>query len=139
LRQLRHLASALRITTSDRIYSWLPLYHDMGLIACFMLPMACHLSIVMQDPTDWVMQPATMLKIVSDHRCTLAWLPNFAFQFLARRVPLSQRHTYDLSTMRMFINCSEPVRASSIDEFLSAFAACDVRPDALQTCYAMAE
>jgi fatty-acyl-CoA synthase len=139
LRQLNHLVDALRITRDDRIYSWLPLYHDMGLIACFMLPMVCGLSITMQSPTDWVMQPATMLKIISDNRCTLAWLPNFAFQFTARRVPCELRKRFDLSSMRMFINCSEPVRASSMDEFFSAFASCGLQPSALQTSYAMAE
>lgn len=64
LRQLEHLALALEIDAeTDRIYSWLPLYHDMGLIACFMLPMVCHLPVVMQSPMDWVMQPETTLRL----------------------------------------------------------------------------
>ena len=61
------------------IYSWLPLYHDMGLIACFMLPLAYHVPIVMQSPIEWVMRPGVMLQLLSAFRCTLAWLPNFAF------------------------------------------------------------
>lgn len=114
LRQLEHLAQALTINeASDRIYSWLPLYHDMGLMACFMLPMVCHLPVVMQSPLDWVMHPETMLQIIGEYRCTLAWMPNFAFQFVSRRASQDHRTPYDLSSVRALINCSEPVRASS--------------------------
>ena len=137
LRQIEHLRRALHINAaSDRIYSWLPLYHDMGLIACFMLPMACHLSIVMQPPMDWVMHPETMLQIISQHRCTLAWMPNFAFQFVPRRMCPQTPGRYDLSCLRALINCSEPVRSASMLEFQKAFA---MAPRVLQSSYAMAE
>ncbi len=139
LRQINHLASALQLTSEDRIYSWLPLYHDMGLIACFMLPLICHLPVVMQSPTDWVMQPGTMVKLISDYRCSLAWIPNFTLQFLARSTRPEERSQCDLSSLRMLINCSEPVRAASMDEFLAAFGSCHLRPHVLQSCYAMAE
>ena len=137
LRQIGHLAQALQIDSSrDRIYSWLPLYHDMGLIACFMLPMACHTPVMMQSPVDWVMQPESLLQVISESKCTLGWMPNFAFQFVPRRVPSSRWAQYDLSSLRLLINCSEPVRASSISEFQQAFG---TRPGVLQTSYAMAE
>jgi acyl-CoA synthetase (AMP-forming)/AMP-acid ligase II len=55
LRQLIHLSDSLKIQPTDGIYSWLPLYHDMGLIACFILPMVYHLHLVMQSPTEWVL------------------------------------------------------------------------------------
>jgi fatty-acyl-CoA synthase len=137
LRQLGHLQRALKIDgAADRIYSWLPLYHDMGLIACFMLPMVCHVPVVMQSPLDWVMHPETMLQIISEYKCTLAWLPNFAFQFMPRRTPQNRWAQYDLSSLRALINCSEPVRASSMVEFQKAFA---VESQVLQSSYAMAE
>ena len=139
LRQLEHLAGALQISSEDRIYSWLPLYHDMGLIACFMLPMVCHVPVVMQSPIEWVMQPETMLQVISEHKCTLAWMPNFAFQFVPRRTRPNRRIQYDLSSLRAVINCSEPVRASSMQEFRDAFAGCGLRSSALQSSYAMAE
>jgi fatty-acyl-CoA synthase len=140
LRQLDHLARALQIDeASDRVYSWLPLYHDMGLIACFMLPMVCHIPVVMQSPIDWVMHPETMLQVMGEYRCTLAWLPNFAFQFVPRRSPPSRRDQYDLSSVRALINCSEPVRAGSLDEFRKAFGTAGLRVQALQASYAMAE
>ncbi|MGP0019572.1 MAG: AMP-binding protein [Candidatus Sulfotelmatobacter sp.] len=140
LRQLGHLTRALKIdTATDHIYSWLPLYHDMGLIACFMLPMVLHIPVVMQSPLDWVMHPETMLQIIGEYKCTLAWLPNFAFQFVPRRTPENRRAQCDLSSMRALINCSEPVRASSMLEFQTAFAVAGFRAAALHSSYAMAE
>lgn len=139
LQHLARLAPALMLRPDDRIYSWLPLYHDMGLIACFILPMVCHLSVVMQSPTDWVLQPETMLQIISEYRCTLAWIPNFTFNFLARRTRPESRTAFDLSCVRALINCSEPVRASSLDEFLGVFSSCGLGADKLQSSYAMAE
>ena len=140
LRHLEQLSSVLQINGElDSLYSWLPLYHDMGLIACFMLPMVCHLPVVMQSPMDWVMHPETMLEIFTEHRCALAWLPNFAFQFVARRTPPERQARYDLSSARLLINCSEPVRMSSMNEFYDAFAACGLKTSALQASYAMAE
>jgi len=140
LRQVAHLSQALKIDSArDRIYSWLPLYHDMGLIGCFMLPMACHIPVVMQSPLDWVMHPETMLQVISEHKCTLAWLPNFAFQFVPRRTRPSRRAQYDLSSVRAIINSAEPVRTSSMQEFQNAFAASGLKAGALQTSYGTAE
>lgn len=139
LRQLNHLAKALQINDQDCIYSWLPLYHDMGLIACFMLPLTCHIPVVMQSPTDWVMQPGTMLELISKYKCTLAWVPNFTLQFLARRVQRGDRERVDLSSLRGLINCSEPVRARSMDEFAAAYASSGLLPTVLKSSYAMAE
>jgi fatty-acyl-CoA synthase len=140
LQHLDRLSAALNIDSSrDSVYSWLPLYHDMGLIACFMLPMVCHVPVVMQSPLDWVMHPGTMLQIFTEHKCTLAWLPNFAFQFVPRRTPRERWSRHDMSSARLLINCSEPVRASSMNEFYEAFAPIGLKRWALQSSYAMAE
>lgn len=139
LRQLDNLARAIKLEADDCIYSWLPLYHDMGLVACFMFPLVYHIHLVMQSPTDWVMQPRMMLEAIDRYRCTLCWTPNFSLQFLARRVSAEDRKKLDLSSMRAIINCSEPVRAESVDEFLSVFAERGIRRSALQSSYAMAE
>jgi PAS domain S-box-containing protein len=139
LTQLEHLASALEVNDQDRIYSWLPLYHDMGLISCFMLPLVYHLPVVMQSPMGWVVRPNTMLEVISDHRCTLAWVPNFALQFVARRVRAADVSHCDLSSLRGLINCSEPIRSHSMDEFQATYATLGLRADALKSSYAMAE
>lgn len=141
LRQLGHLTRALKIDgNTDHIYNWLPLYHDMGLIACFMLPMVCHTPVVMQSPLEWVMHPETMLQIITEYKCTLGWMPNFAFQFVPRRTPRSRWGQYDLASIRALINCSEPVRSSSMQEFESAFCSIGLKKhEALQSSYAIAE
>jgi acyl-CoA synthetase (AMP-forming)/AMP-acid ligase II len=139
LRQLSHLVEVLNVSAVDRLYSWLPLYHDMGLIACFMLPMVCHLSVIMQPPAEWVLRPETMLKLIHDHKCTLAWLPNFTFQFVPRRASAVSRSPYDMSSLRALINCSEPVKTESMSEFYEAFANQGLKREALQSSYAMAE
>ena len=140
LRQIEHLEHTLKIDgAADCIYSWLPLYHDMGLIACFVLPMVLHMPVVMQSPLDWVMQPETMLQVITESQCTLGWMPNFAFQFVPRRTPQKRWAQYDLSSLRALINCSEPVRSSSMHEFEQAFGAIGLKQGVLQSSYAMAE
>jgi len=139
LAQLRSLAPVLELCDTDRVVSWLPLYHDMGLIACFILPLAAHLPLVMVSPTDWVLWPGSLLRLASAHRCTLCWLPNFAFQFLARRVPERDRADLDLSSLRAVINCSEPVRTESLEEFARVYAPSGLARTALASSYAMAE
>jgi fatty-acyl-CoA synthase len=138
---LRHAASyskALGLTPDDVIASWLPLYHDMGLIACLVTPLVTGTHVVWMSPFEWVVNPALLLQAISKFRCTLAWLPNFAFSFLAQRAR-PEAGKYDLSSLRQIVNCSEPVRAESMDLFAERFRDCGFRRSALHTCYAMAE
>jgi len=139
LTQLVHLADAIKLQPSDRIASWLPLYHDMGLIACFILPLVAHLPVAMESPTDWVLWPVSFLKLITTHRSTICWWPNFTYQFMARRVREDDREGLDLSSLRAVINCSEPVRAQSMDEFHRAYQAYGFSRAALHSSYAMAE
>jgi acyl-CoA synthetase (AMP-forming)/AMP-acid ligase II len=111
----------------------------MGLIACFILPMIAHLPFAMQSPTDWVLFPVSFLQIITTHRSTLCWLPNFAFQFMAKRVHEDDREALDLSTLRAAINCSEPIRAQSMEDFYQAYHIYGLSRSALQSSYAMAE
>jgi fatty-acyl-CoA synthase len=136
LAQIRTYAAALQITSSDRIATWLPLYHDMGLMACFMMPLVLGVPVVALDPFEWVMAPDSLLRAIEDHRCTLTWLPNFAFHHLART---RQAETYDLTSVRAWIDCSEPCRPYTFDLFADTFADCGVTRERLQVCYAMAE
>jgi fatty-acyl-CoA synthase len=126
------------LSESDRIATWLPLYHDMGFIACFVNAMWQGVPVVWLSPFEWVANPALLLDAITKHRSTLAWLPNFAFAFLASRVK-PEPGRYDLSSLRALVNCSEPVTADAMQAFCDRFVADGFRPEALQTCYAMAE
>lgn len=135
--QFKAYGQVLALEETDAIATWLPLYHDMGLVACLLMPFFLRLPSTVFAPMEWVMDPAPFLRAMGEHRITHCWLPNFAHSFMASR-PL-RGATPDLSTLRAVINCSEPVRSHSVDAFVDRFKACGLRPEALHTCYAMAE
>jgi acyl-CoA synthetase (AMP-forming)/AMP-acid ligase II len=139
LNQIAAYSRAIRLTPDDVIVSWLPLYHDMGLIAGFVTPLAQGIPLVLMSPFHWVRDPKILLRAIHDHRGTLCWLPNFAYNFTATRLRPKDFEGLNLSSLRAFVNCSEPMQASSHRQFAEKFAAIGVRPEALTTCYAMAE
>lgn len=136
--QIESYAAVLGLNEHDAIISWLPLYHDMGLIACLMMPAYFGIPITHIDPLHWVGRPGLLFDQIVARGGTLTWLPNFAFDHLSATVG-RRAAQWDLSGMRAFINCSEPCKAASLDRFAAAFAPAAVRPDQLQCCYAMAE
>jgi fatty-acyl-CoA synthase len=121
------------------VVSWLPLYHDMGLIAGFLLPIVSGIPLVLASPFDWVRAPWRLLQAVSTYRGTLSWLPNFAYNFCAQKIREGSMEGIDLSSWRAVINCSEPVRWESHRAFYERFRRHGLRMAALQTSYAMAE
>ena len=123
----------------DRVCSWLPLYHDMGLFTSWLMPLVTGTPVSFMDPFQWVKQPLSLLSMIQETEGTLCWLPNFAFSLLAGRASGGEAHDLDLSCMRGFTNCSEPVRAAAMDVFYQAFAKSGLRREALWACYAMAE
>ncbi|HEY6548192.1 MAG TPA: AMP-binding protein, partial [Vicinamibacteria bacterium] len=139
LNQLASCGDALGLRPDDVVVSWLPLYHDMGLIAGFLLPMVQGLPLVLMSPFDWVAHPALLLRALHEHAGTLVWLPNFAYHHCARRIRKRDSAGLDLSRVRSFINCSEPVHAESHALFLGRFAENGVHEGQLAVSYAMAE
>jgi acyl-CoA synthetase (AMP-forming)/AMP-acid ligase II len=130
---------AIEVSEGDRVITWLPLYHDMGLIAAFHLPLALGIPTVILDPFEWVTAPALFLQAVSRESGTLGWLPNFAYNLMASRVHDEEMDGVRLEGLRALINCSEPIRADSHEGFIKRFGRFGLRRDALATCYAMAE
>ena len=123
--------------SDSRIVSWLPVYHDMGLITSFLLPLTLGAEIVSIDAFDWLQRPDMLLGLIGEHRATHCWLPNFAFNHLIRTRDRKRR--YDLSSLVALISCSEPAKPDTMQRFASAFAPDGLPPHALQVTYAMAE
>jgi len=135
--QLDAYVPTLGLDDSSCIATWLPLYHDMGLIACFLLPVLNGISIVMLDPFEWVARPQLLLEGIEEFSATHVWMPNFAFAHLVRGVPRAIRH--DLSSIRMLIGSSETNRPDTHDRFIERFGADGLTVGAMQTSYGMAE
>jgi acyl-CoA synthetase (AMP-forming)/AMP-acid ligase II len=137
--QLDAYSKALSLDERDVIVSWLPLYHDMGLIAGFLMPVLSGIHLVLMSPFDWVRAPYRLMQSVSKYRGTLSWLPNFAYNFCAQKIRDRHMEGVDLSSWRAVINCSEPVRYESHRAFYDFLKKYGLQWEALQTSYAMAE
>jgi fatty-acyl-CoA synthase len=137
--QLDAYGKPLALSEEDVIVSWLPLYHDMGLIAGFILPILSGIPLVLMSPFDWVRAPYRLMQSISKYRGTLTWLPNFAYNFCAQKIRDRHIEGIELSSLRAVINCSEPVRWESHIAFYERFKEYGLKLDALQTSYAMAE
>jgi acyl-CoA synthetase (AMP-forming)/AMP-acid ligase II len=137
--QIDSYSHSIRLTPDDVVVSWLPLYHDMGLIAGFLMPVLAGIPLVLMSPFDWVRAPYRLMQAVSHYRGTLCWLPNFAYNFCAQKIRDRHMEGVDLSSWRAVINCSEPMRWDSHRLFLERFAPFGFSERALTTCYAMAE
>ena len=123
--------------SAPTVVSWLPLYHDMGLISSFLLPIWHGAPIVSIDPFEWTREPALLFEAIETYGGTHCWLPNFALLHLARNVR-SDRN-WDLASLAAIICCSEPCKPEAFDAFLQRFEGCGLNPTALQASYAMAE
>jgi acyl-CoA synthetase (AMP-forming)/AMP-acid ligase II len=137
--QLEAYSRSIGLSREDVVVSWLPLYHDMGLIAGFIMPILSGVHLVLMSPFDWVRAPYKLMQSVTKYRGTLTWLPNFAYNFCAQKIRDRHLAGVDLSSWRAVINCSEPVRWESHHAFYERFKDYGLRWEALQTCYAMAE
>ncbi|WP_439599060.1 AMP-binding protein [Falsiroseomonas sp.] len=119
------------------VATWLPLYHDMGLVAGFLLPLLGGDSVSLLDPFEWIAAPGRFFAMIEADGCDIAWMPNFAFRHFVRlkRALKPAR----LESLRLWIDCSEPCRLADARGFEEAFAEWGVRPGSVVGCYAMAE
>ncbi|MEZ5356533.1 MAG: AMP-binding protein [Bryobacteraceae bacterium] len=137
-RQMERLAEFLRFGREDGVVSWLPMYHDMGLIACLWFPLWHGAPSMQFSASDWLLEPDLLFRFAEQYKATHCWLPNFAFSYMAAQKE-RMRGPYALGGMRAFVNCSEPVRTRSFGAFAEAFGEWGVRREQLQASYAMAE
>jgi acyl-CoA synthetase (AMP-forming)/AMP-acid ligase II/alkylation response protein AidB-like acyl-CoA dehydrogenase/acyl carrier protein len=126
-------------TAGTVMVSWLPLFHDMGLIGSVVSPMHVGFHCVLMAPAAFLKNPMIWLEAITRYRGTCAGAPNFGWDYCASKVKDEQKAQLDLSSLEVAYNGSEPVRASTLRAFIDAFAGCGMRDTALFPCYGMAE
>ncbi|PSB01376.1 non-ribosomal peptide synthetase [Merismopedia glauca] len=123
----------------SKFVSWLPMYHDMGLIGGILQPLYGGFPCVLMSPTTFLQNPYIWLQTISEHRGTTSGAPNFAYQLCADKITPEQRENLDLSSWDVAFNGAEPIRSDTLDLFAETFASCGFRKEAFYPCYGMAE
>ncbi len=139
LANVRAMGRALQVTSDDVFVSWLPLYHDMGLIGACMGSLAFGMLFVLMSPLAFLSEPARWLRAISRHGGTLSGGPNFAYELIAARLPDRELEGLDLSTWRIAFNGAEPVNPDTLEKFAQRFAAKGFRRTSLAPVYGLAE
>ncbi|HEY2945355.1 MAG TPA: GNAT family N-acetyltransferase [Vicinamibacteria bacterium] len=135
----RLIEDAFGLTEADRSVTWLPPYHDMGLVGGILQPLYSGAATAILSPLAFLRRPALWLETISRTRATVCGASNFAYDLCVRRVPPAARAGLDLRSWRVAFNGAEPVRPETLDAFCDAFAPCGFRPTALLPCYGLAE
>ena len=131
------IVDGAQLGPDDRGVSWLPLYHDMGLIGLLMTPMLTGFDLVLAAPTDFLAAPADWLRWMSDYRGTVTCAPNFGYALAARA--MRRVDDIDLSSWRLGLNGAEPIDPGSVEAFLDAGARHGLDPTTAFCVYGMAE
>ena len=119
--------------------SWLPLYHDMGLLGGVVQPLFQGTPCVLMSPLGILQKPLRWLKAISRYRARSSGAPNFAFELCAERITAEQKAELDLSTWAVADVGGEPISPRTLERFAAAFASCGFRPEAFIPCYGLAE
>jgi thioester reductase-like protein len=121
--------------------SWLPHYHDMGLIGYFIFSVLRGGSAICFSPLTFLRNPLLWFQAISKYEATVTTAPNFAFQYCLdeKRIPPASLEPLNLSSLKTIVNASEPVRARTYADFFSRFSACGLREAAYTTGYGLAE
>jgi natural product biosynthesis luciferase-like monooxygenase protein len=129
----------IRQPPSTKIVSWLPLFHDFGLVYSVLQPIYSAIECVLMAPSTFLQRPVRWLEAISRFRGTHAPAPNFAYDLCVRAITEEQKSGLDLSCWSSAINAAEPVRKSTMDRFLAAFACTGVKPTVFLPAYGLAE
>ncbi len=132
-------ARAYRLGADTHVVSWLPLFHDMGLLLAVGVPVLLGVRAVFMAPFAFLQRPVRWLRLLSEYPEAFAAAPNFAFDHCARRVSTEDRRALDLSRVHVLINGSEPVRADTVERFADAFAPSGLPARAHRPSYGLAE
>jgi fatty-acyl-CoA synthase len=123
----------------DVMVSWLPLFHDMGMVGFLTVPMTTGLELVTVTPADFLTRPLLWAELISTYGGTVTAAPNFAYAVLARQLARAEEGSLDLSTLRIALNGAEPIDPDAVESFTSAGAKFGLRPESVLAAYGMAE
>ncbi|MDI2127660.1 fatty acyl-AMP ligase [Yinghuangia seranimata] len=127
------------LTEDDVLVSWLPLFHDMGLIGKMLQTLYLGASAVMMPPVAFVQRPARWLRALTRYRGTATGAPNFAYDLCVRRIPVEERAEFDLSHWKLAFSGAEPIRPATLHAFAEAYAPYGFKSTALYPAYGLAE
>ncbi|SAI07969.1 D-alanine--D-alanine ligase [Bordetella ansorpii] len=135
----RAIIASMGITPADRMLTWTPLYHDMGLIGGLLQPLYATTPLVLISPRYFLESPVRWLALVHEFRSTISGGPDFAYRLCVDRVSDTQLRGLDLSCWRVAYTGAEPVRADTCRAFSRRVAAAGFSPAAIYPCYGLAE
>jgi len=133
------ISHGLSVRPGDRANSWLPFYHDMGLVGFLLAPMASQLSIDYLSTRDFAMRPRLWPALISRNRATISYSPTFGYALCARRIRPTEIEQYDLSSWRIAGTGAEPIRADILESFSQLLAPAGFNSQAYVASYGMAE
>ncbi|MBI1364638.1 MAG: fatty acyl-AMP ligase [Alphaproteobacteria bacterium] len=132
-------AHGLKLHADDRAASWLPLYHDMGLIGFCLAPMYAQRTVDFIATSDFVRRPLLWLRILSENRTTATYSPSFGYELSARRAARAENGAIDLSALRIAGIGGDMVRPEALQLFADAFRSAGFDPKAFLPSYGLAE
>jgi 1-acyl-sn-glycerol-3-phosphate acyltransferase len=136
---IRAMGQALEASSADVVVSWLPLYHDMGLIGCWLGSLYFGAPAAIMSPLSFLADPARWLRTIHRYRATISAAPNFAFELCLRAILDSEIKDLDLSSLRMLTNGAEPVSPATLERFVERFSPFGLRREVLAPVYGLAE
>jgi acyl carrier protein len=139
LANVRAMGKGARATSDDVFVSWLPLYHDMGLIGGCFATMYLGFPVVLMSPLAFLARPVQWLRAIHRHRGTISGGPNFSYELCLRRIPEEETADLDLSSWRFAFNGAEPVSPDTMVAFERRFSQCKLQRHVLSPVYGLAE
>lgn len=139
LANIRAMGQATQVTSTDVFVSWLPLYHDMGLIGAWLGSLYYACPLVVMSPITFLARPERWLGAIHRYRGTLSASPNFGYELCLRKIPDDALDSLDLSSWRLAFNGAEPVSPETIVNFTQRFVRYGLRPEAIAPVYGLAE
>ena len=139
LANIRAMGEAAAVQPRDVFVSWLPLYHDMGLIGAWLGSLYHAMPLVLMAPLAFLARPQRWLRAIQRHRGTLSAAPNFAYDLCLRRIDEADAASFDLGSWRAVFNGAEPVSPDCMQRFLDRFGPSGLRAEAMMPVYGLAE